>query len=291
MFDFLRDRPNAEDRVQETLDAYLDNSLTPADRAQFEARLAADARLRAEVDQLRALRLQLRAMPRRRVPRSFALNPELYGRPKAQPLMQLYPVLRGATAVSAFLLVFVLALGLFRGQFAPVGVEAPTVAEIAMDESAAATIELFAAEEAQLAAPEEAAREEEAPAAAAEMAAAPTEAVAALPPDATTVPDLSLEAAPITEATLPPNAGGALESAAPAPIEAAATEEAIIATQQAVAEAPAEGEMADTAATEIEAPAPAPAPAASLLPWQLGLGILFLVLLALWLLARRSARL
>ncbi len=58
------------------------------------------------------------------VPRSFALDPAAYARPKAQPLLQLYPVLRGATALSAFLLIFVLALGVFQGQFGGVGAPA-----------------------------------------------------------------------------------------------------------------------------------------------------------------------
>jgi hypothetical protein len=46
---------------------------------------------------MRLLKMQMRALPRRRVPRSFALDPARYGRPKAQPAMQLYPILRGAT--------------------------------------------------------------------------------------------------------------------------------------------------------------------------------------------------
>ena len=60
------------------------------ERSELE-RKAADARLRTEVEQLRVLRLQLRAMPRRRVPRSFALNPAAYSRPKAQPLLAALP--------------------------------------------------------------------------------------------------------------------------------------------------------------------------------------------------------
>lgn len=38
--------------------------------------------------------------------------------PKRQPLIRCYPVLRGATALTAFFLIFTLALGMFRGQFA-----------------------------------------------------------------------------------------------------------------------------------------------------------------------------
>ena len=289
MFDFMRERGDGG-RQQEAIDAYLDNTLTPAERARFEARMAADSRLRTEVEQLRVLRLQLRAMPRRRVPRSFALNPAAYSRPKAQPLLQLYPALRGATALSAFLLIFVLALGLFSGQFG-VGVPvASQVAEVTSEEAAPASVEEEAGQEAaQLAVPEEAAdAATEAPAAEAELADAPaTEGVAefAIPAPAgtvtTTAPaDLSLESAQMAEATLPPNAGGAIELFAPAPAAPpAATVEAIV-EEAAGAEEP-------TARQETPAPAET---TRSLLPFQIGLGALFLLLLVLWLLARRRVR-
>ena len=142
MFNFLGDRgTTGEDKRRETLNAYLDNALTPAERDRLEGQLARDANLRAELEQLRVVKLQLRAMPRRRVPRSFALNPALYGRPKAQPMLQLYPVLRGATAMAAFLLIFVFALGAFRGQFGGVGAPVPA-AEVSMatNEEAAAPV-------------------------------------------------------------------------------------------------------------------------------------------------------
>ena len=218
MFDFMRDGGG---RQQEAIDAYLDNALTPAERARFEAQMAADSRLRAEVEQLSLLRLQLRAMPRRRVPRSFALNPAAYSRPKAQPLLQLYPALRGATALSAFLLIFVLALGLFRGQFGVGAPEAAQVASVTSEEVAPAAVEEAAEEAAQLTNPEEAADSaNEAPAAESELAAAPTaEAAAELAASAplgtitTTLPteELSFDQAQVVEATLPPNAGGAGE--------------------------------------------------------------------------------
>lgn len=118
MFDFMRDRGlTAEEKRLEALGAYLDNALTAAERERFERQLAGDADLGAELEQMRALKMQMRAMPRRRVPRSFALDPALYGRPKSQPMMRAYPILRGATALTAFFLIFTLALGAFRGQF------------------------------------------------------------------------------------------------------------------------------------------------------------------------------
>ncbi|MCW5864344.1 MAG: zf-HC2 domain-containing protein [Anaerolineae bacterium] len=287
MFNSMRDRGD-RDRLQETLDAYLDNALTPAERARFEAQMAADPRLRTEVEQLRALRMQMRAMPRRRVPRSFALDPAAYARPKAQPLLQLYPVLRGATALSAFLLIFVLALGVFQGQFGGVGAPAPEAAAVTSATVTSATAQ-DSAEISAIEAPQEAPAEEsaamttdeaartaspEATPAAEEAAAA---ALAAPAPEGTPVPapegDLSLGAPP-PEATLLPNAGGAIAEAELAPTLTAAPTMATFAVQEAA-----------------NAPAPEAAePPASLLPWQIGLGVLFLVLLVLWLLARRRSR-
>lgn len=291
MFDFMRERGDGG-RQQEAIDAYLDNTLTPAERARFEAQMAADTRLRAEVEQLRVLRLQLRAMPRRRVPRSFALNPAAYARPKAQPLLQLYPALRGATALSAFLLIFVLALGLFRGQFGVGAPEAAQVASVTSEEAAPAAVEEEAVEEAaaQLAGPEEAADAvTEAPAAAeSELAAVPTTEVSAefaitapVGTLTTTAPaDLSLESAQMAEATLPPNGGGAVEQYATEPAAPPAETMEAIVEDVVVAEEP-------TARQETPAPA---ATTRSLLPFQIGLGTLFLLLLVLWLLARRRVR-
>ncbi len=289
MFDFMRDGGG---RQQEAIDAYLDNALTPAERARFEAQMAADARLRVEVEQLRLLRLQLRAMPRRRVPRSFALNPAAYSRPKAQPLLQLYPALRGATALSAFLLIFVLALGLFRGQFGVGAPEAAQVASVTSEEVAPAAVEEAAEEAAQLTNPEEAADSaNEAPAAESELAAAPTaEAAAELAASAplgtitTTLPteELSFDQAQVVEATLPPNAGGAVEPPATETAPPAVETLNAVAQEAAVAEA-------DEATARQEAPAPAET-SRSLLPYQIGLGALFLLLLVLWLVARRRVR-
>ncbi len=283
MFDFKRGRGDG-DRQQEAIDAYLDNVLTPAERARFEAQMAADARLRAEVEQLRALRLQLRAMPRRRVPRSFALNPAAYSRPKAQPLLQLYPALRGATALSAFMLIFVLALGVFSGQFGGGAPEASQMAEVAQEDAAQAVVgEAVVEETAPMTAEDEAARAtaSEAPAAEAGLAdatlsEAPDELVPPAPAGTltTTVPaDLSLESAALVTATLPANAGGAIEQYAEPTAPAAATSNAVEQTE---------------AGTE-EAPAPAHS-SRSLLPLQIGLGALFLLLLILWLVARRRVR-
>ncbi len=286
MFDFWRDRGStAEDRNLEALGAYLDNALTPAERERLEARLARDAGLRAELEQLRLMKLQLRAMPRRRAPRSFALDPALYARPKAQPLLQLYPVLRGATALTALLLIFTLALGAFRGQFS-VGGGAPETAavftEIAMEEAAAP-----AAEELESLAVEE-------PATQREQAAESTEGVAGTPslPEA----DSATEAELAAPATVTPSMGIA---AAPEPLSSTAPAE----ETDAFVASPAGSSPAGNIATETDesgtglvvAEEADQAPAervntAFLLPLQIGLGILFLLSFAFWLAARRRAR-
>lgn len=112
MFEFLRGLGrSAEDKRTELLNSFLDGDLSASDRAQLEAQLQQDAALRAELAQLRLVQQQLRAMPRRRVPRSFTLDPALYGAPKPQRAQQVYPLLRGATVLTALLFVVVLGLG------------------------------------------------------------------------------------------------------------------------------------------------------------------------------------
>lgn len=282
MFDFMRDRATAEDKRQEMLNAYLDNALTPTEQTRLEQQLRRDPQLRAEVEQLRALRLQLRAMPHRRVPRSFALDPVRYGRPKAQPLFPFQPVLRGATALTAFLLIFALALGAFQGQFSGVGVEAPAAAEIAATGLEQAAPAEAANESTAITAAEATERESE-PAADTAMAPAVTEApveeaaaaLAAPPPEATLLPE--------GEAAIP-------ETDLAAGITAAPTGTPEVSTY---AEAPAPtGEVvADVMATAAPLPvSQTPQPPGSLLPLQIGLGAAFVLFLGLWLAARRASR-
>ncbi len=114
MFDFLRNlTKSAEEKQQEALNAYLDDVLSPQERQQFEQLLAADADLRQEVEQRRALQTQMRQMPRRRVPRNFTLDPAVYGRPQRQPLFEFYPVMRAATVLTALFFILALSADLF----------------------------------------------------------------------------------------------------------------------------------------------------------------------------------
>jgi hypothetical protein len=301
MFDFMRDRgTGAGDKNLEALGAYLDNALTPAERERLEARLARDANLRAELERLRVMKLQLRAMPRRRVPRSFALNPDLYGRPKAQPLLQLYPVLRGATALTAFLLIFTVALGIFWGQFSAGGDAAPAPAQVSMVESAAEEAAAPAEELEQFALEEDATDREIAPTEKAEelLAAPAIEAATEAPAEESAgEDDLAVATAPPPEAT--PDAAGGRSTATSAPEgetlaqEAQPAAEATIAVAEAAPAtvAPTEA-IADTAITVAEEAQPVAETAngSFLLPLQIALAILFLLLLILWLIARRRAR-
>jgi anti-sigma factor RsiW len=113
MIDFLRDlTKSAEEKHQERVHAYLDDALTPRQRQQFEQEMAQDSGLQAEIDHLRLLKQQLRRLPGRPVPRSFTLDPALYGRPARQPLFQFYPVLQGATVLTALFFMVTLSLSL-----------------------------------------------------------------------------------------------------------------------------------------------------------------------------------
>jgi anti-sigma factor RsiW len=145
MFDFLRNlTKSAEEKRQEQLHAYLDNGLTPRERQQFEQELAQDTSLKTEIDGLRLMKQQLRNLPRRPVPRSFTLDPAVYGRPARQPLFQFYPVLQGATVLTALFFVLALSLTLFQPQRAAESTAARPQA--AMNEEASGVAQAPAAE-------------------------------------------------------------------------------------------------------------------------------------------------
>ncbi len=149
MLDYLRNLTKSnEEKRQEALSAYLDDALAPEQRGQVEQRSGAMRALRAELDQMRLLKQQMRQMPQRQVRRNFTLDPALYGRPRREPLVQAYPVLRTATVLAAFFFIFALAANLFLGGTAgmapaaePVMVESDMgeelLAEAAVEESAA----------------------------------------------------------------------------------------------------------------------------------------------------------
>ena len=116
MFDFIRNLGRSEEqRQQEALSAYLDGELASDEIALVEKELASDGDLRNELAEMQNWKSEMRSLPTRRVPRNFTLDPALYGRPQRRPFARAYPVLRTATAVTAFLFVIALAINLYRG--------------------------------------------------------------------------------------------------------------------------------------------------------------------------------
>jgi hypothetical protein len=136
MFDFWRNLTKSKaEKERELLHAYVDNALSPAERVRFEARLVEDADLQAEVESLRQVKQMMAAVPRRRVPRNFTLDPAQYGRPARQPLLQAQPALRLVTVLTAVIFIVVLAIdwdlpGMPQADF----FEAQTVEEVALME-------------------------------------------------------------------------------------------------------------------------------------------------------------
>jgi anti-sigma factor RsiW len=61
----------SDDRNHDFLSGYLDGELTAEERIEAEARLAESAELRAELEEVRAARDAVRALPRREAPAGF----------------------------------------------------------------------------------------------------------------------------------------------------------------------------------------------------------------------------
>lgn len=72
---------NLSDSDLELLSAYIDNALSVAERVNLERRLAADPRLRAELEELQATTRLVRRLAPVRPPRSFTLDPATAPRP------------------------------------------------------------------------------------------------------------------------------------------------------------------------------------------------------------------
>ena len=113
MFEFLREwTKSTAVKRQETLNAYLDGELAPQDRVAFERLLADDGALRQELADRELIKSQLRQLPRVVVPRNFILDASKYRKPAKRPLITYYPVLRGATALTAVIFIFTLGWGM-----------------------------------------------------------------------------------------------------------------------------------------------------------------------------------
>lgn len=137
MLDLIRDLgKSAEEKRQERVSAYVDGALTPRQRQQFERELAQDAALQAEVTRVQQLKQNLRRLPRRPAPRNFTLDPALYGAPRPQPLVQLYPAMRVATAMTAVFFVIAIVADLLASgslgapRFAGSAADAPVAVQV-----------------------------------------------------------------------------------------------------------------------------------------------------------------
>ena len=229
MFDFIRNlAKSAEEKRLETLNAYVDGELSARERSQFEAKLAEDAALRAELAQMRQVKDGVRQLPRARAPRNFTLDPAIYGRPQPQPAYELYPALRVATALAAFFFIIAVVLDLAT----PAGGLGQPLAAVSREEAPAA--EVGVAQEAADAAPAEVTSQ-------AEEIIVGSEAV-----EVTRV---------VTETVEEEEMAAAAEEEAPEALEAAPAEEAL--TDEAFAEETLEAEEAiEGAATSVVAEAP-----------------------------------
>lgn len=95
----------------DALSAYLDNQLSPAERAALEARLAAEPALREQLDGLQAVQAALRGLPPLKAPRNLTLTPA-----QARPAKRIsaFPAfVSGLSAVAAIVLIAA-GLGILR---------------------------------------------------------------------------------------------------------------------------------------------------------------------------------
>ena len=288
MFDFARNlTKSAEEKQQEMLAAYIDDALSPTERRQFEAQLARDEALAAKVRQQRLIKQRLSTMPRRRVPRTFALDPAVYGKPTPQPLFRLYPALQAATVLAALMLMFLVGLEAFGGA----AQQATSEASVAMvEESAETTSDITA----QNAAPDEA--ELTVAESAAEEAPAEEAVAASAVADAQTADEAAPEE-PVQGFAAPAAEGEAVPTVASVPREGEAAAELRAAPAETAV--PAEGQLTQSTeayAATVEAPQAAetavnPEPTLSpLRGLQIGLALTFVILLILTLLVRQRVR-
>ncbi len=99
-------QPALPERDRELLSAYLDNEVTPTERAELERRLEQEPALRQELAELGATRAIVREQPWLSPPRSFALTPEMVGqRRRRWPLAGWWQPLSGLAALVLVMLI------------------------------------------------------------------------------------------------------------------------------------------------------------------------------------------
>lgn len=185
----------------ELLSAYLDDQVTPDERAAVEQAIAEDPTVAEQVRALSQTVALLRALPRASVPRAFTLSEAdvatahtpWWERNWRRLAFAFY--LRGAALVAAALLVVVVLADLRQGQLLPtmIGAQGELTTVVARGELPASTIAV-AAEGAQ-------------PAPLESLTPGETDLAAASPPPEVVVPEAALaEEAPTEEAELPTSA-------------------------------------------------------------------------------------
>jgi anti-sigma factor RsiW len=102
---FSKRGEKSRERRQEALSAYLDGELSAREQTRIEGELAQDAALSEELAELRRTVEMVRSLPTLPVPRSFTLDPAIYGRTRPRRI-RLYPVMRAATVLAMVLFVF-----------------------------------------------------------------------------------------------------------------------------------------------------------------------------------------
>lgn len=102
----MTNRAHLTPRDMDLLSAYLDGSLTEREKNNLEGRLSGDDDLRVTLEELRAVRDGLRALPILRSPRALTLSPAMAGceAPRSKPAWPM--ALGSALAALAFLLLF-----------------------------------------------------------------------------------------------------------------------------------------------------------------------------------------
>ena len=88
----------------QSLSAYIDNQLSPREKAALEKRLAKNPDLQKALEELRQTKSLLHKLPNIRVPHNFTLSPEMVAAQK--PAMgQLFPIFSLSSALATVLLV------------------------------------------------------------------------------------------------------------------------------------------------------------------------------------------
>lgn len=130
----------------ENLSAYLDNQLSPHQRAVLEARLRSEPELTSELDSLQKTRQMLRSLPRLHAPRNFTLAAQTYQKRSPARL----PAFFGAVSAlsSAVLILLVISGLLMGGPIKTASLDKENLAyPAAMEASAPADIALLAEQE------------------------------------------------------------------------------------------------------------------------------------------------